>query len=130
MSFEYLVRDLMADGCLVAINVAKTVRVQTHELVSIQSDGRCNLRVVYRQLKGREAASIEEERIRSGPILGADNDVVSVAAHHLALIVDAGEIGVAGSGIIHGRELSLLVDEAVIHEILIFIVADYNSSGG
>src|ERR1022692_2326670 len=120
---------LLSDRCLVAINVAQAIDIQADELISIQGSCEGHLGITHRCLKGREGALIEEEGIGSWPILAADDDVITVAADHLTLVVNTRESRVAGSRVIYGRELPVLVDEPVIHEILIFVNANDTAGG-
>src|ERR1022692_2221396 len=120
---------LLSDRCLVAINVAQAIDIQADELISIQGSCEGHLGITHRRLNGREGALIEEEGIGSWPILAANDDVIAVAADHLTLIVNTGELRVAGSGVIYGRELPVLVDESMIHRVLIFVNANDNAGG-
>src|SRR5580692_3585697 len=120
---------LLADRCLEALNTAQAVDIHADETISVQGVGPGNLRVVQRQREGCEGSLIQQKWIGCRPLSLTDEDIISVSTHHLTLIVDASEVGVAGSGIIHGGELPFLVDETVKHRILAVVLSDNYACG-
>ena len=122
-------RMLLADGCFVAIDIAKAIDIQAYKLVAIQGGGPGNQSIVYRQLDRCEGALIDKEGIGSGPIQSADNDVVSIAAYHLPLIIDATKWRITSAWIVNRSELAVLINETVAKLILVQPESDYYAVG-